>query len=97
MKHIYVESLILLFAFMASPALSAGKQDIGDMLPRENAFINAGTKKTVFSGNVKTKKYHNPGCKFYDCRDCTARFKSRKAAEANGYEQCQKCPGWPEE
>lgn len=89
---------LVMAAFMASPALSAGKQDIGDMLPRENAIINApGSKKIIYTGNVKTKKFHAPDCKFYDCRDCSASFKSQAEALAAGYERCKKCPGWPEE
>lgn len=89
---------ILLTIFLTDPAFAAENSDIGAMLPREQTYDRLKNgQKTVYSGNVKTKKYHNPGCKFYDCRDCTARFKSRKAAEAQGYTACQKCPGWPEE
>lgn len=85
--------ITLAVLFLAAPAFSAQRMEtIGSMLPKENRLTND-TGKAVFSGNVKTKKFHNPGCKFYDCRDCTARFKSRKEALARGYDECKKCPG----
>lgn len=90
--------VLVFLVFAATPALVAAKDDIGAMLPREQPYDRLkNSQKTVYSGNVKTKKYHNPACKFYDCRDCTARFKSSREAEAQGYTAYQKCPGWPDE
>ena len=49
--------------------------------------------KQEYSANVKTMKYHKPGCKYYNCRDCTKFFKTPKAAQKAGYEPCKVCGG----
>lgn len=45
----------------------------------------------AFHGNVRSHKFHRPGCRYYRCRNCTAVFPSRKAAIAAGYEPCGIC------
>ena len=60
-------------------------QTVGDYLPKEITG--------VYSGNVKTRKYHNERCKFFDCRDCTVKFKSAAEARKAGYDACGKCGG----
>ena len=47
----------------------------------------------AYSGNVKTKKYHNAQCRYFTCRACTVYFSSAKEAEAMGYIACQVCGG----
>lgn len=49
--------------------------------------------KPEYSANVKTNKYHRPGCKYYNCRDCTKFFKTPKAAQKAGFEPCKVCGG----
>jgi len=44
-----------------------------------------------FSGNVSSFKFHSPGCKHYNCRNCTAVFGSREQAVAAGYSPCGIC------
>jgi endonuclease YncB( thermonuclease family) len=45
----------------------------------------------VFHGNVSSMKFHAPGCKAYNCKNCTASFPSREAALAAGYTPCKLC------
>ena len=45
----------------------------------------------AFHGNVSSLKFHAPGCKAYNCKNCTASFPSREAALAAGYTPCKLC------
>ena len=45
----------------------------------------------VYHGNIKSKKFHRPSCKYYNCRNCTAIFHSREEAIRAGYEPCGLC------
>jgi endonuclease YncB( thermonuclease family) len=47
--------------------------------------------QAVYHGNVKSRKFHRPGCSVYDCKNCTAVFRSREEAINAGYEPCQMC------
>lgn len=44
-----------------------------------------------FHGNVRSKKFHGPGCKQYNCKNCTDVFPSRQAAVEAGYRPCGSC------
>lgn len=44
-----------------------------------------------FHGNVRSHVYHAPGCQHYNCKNCTAVFESREAAEAAGYRAHSAC------
>lgn len=46
-----------------------------------------------YHGNPTTRVYHNSGCKHYNCKKCTAVFKSAKAAQKAGYRPCGICKG----
>ena len=41
--------------------------------------------------NALERIYHNPGCDFYDCTDCTIRFKNSTIAEKAGFHACDYC------
>jgi len=45
----------------------------------------------VYHGNVKSKKFHRPSCRDYNCRNCTAIFQSREEAIRAGYVPCGLC------
>ena len=45
----------------------------------------------VYHGNVKSKKFHRPSCRYYNCKNCTAIFHSREEAILAGYEPCGLC------
>jgi len=45
----------------------------------------------VYHGNIKSKKFHRPACRYYDCRNCTATFHSTQEAIRAGYVPCKVC------
>ena len=45
----------------------------------------------AYHGNAQTQKFHKPGCKYYDCEDCTQTFPSSEAAIKAGYKPCKVC------
>ena len=55
------------------------------------AQVSEPKSKIVYHGNVKSKVFHQPGCKHYECKNCTARFTSTDDAEKNGYKPCKFC------
>jgi len=54
-----------------------------------------GTKQTssggVYHGNTKSKIFHSPNCRYYNCKNCTRVFNSRKEAIKAGYRSCKVC------
>jgi micrococcal nuclease len=44
-----------------------------------------------YHGNVNSKVFHQPGCKNYNCKNCTALFKTRDEAISQGYRPCGMC------
>lgn len=46
---------------------------------------------TIYHGNLKSHKFHAPGCRYYYCKNCRAVFKSRQAAIRAGYIPCKVC------
>jgi len=46
---------------------------------------------TVYHGNVRSRIYHRPGCRYYDCRMCVVTFTTKQQAEAAGYRGCKVC------
>lgn len=45
----------------------------------------------VYHGNVKSRIFHRPSCRWYFCKNCVAIFKSREAAIQAGYRPCKVC------
>ena len=45
----------------------------------------------AFHGNVRSRKFHRPGCRHYRCPNCTAVFHSRREAIAAGFQPCGIC------
>jgi hypothetical protein len=48
-------------------------------------------QQAVYHGNVQSHIYHRQSCRFFDCKACTAVFKSREEAEKSGYRPCKVC------
>ena len=44
-----------------------------------------------YHGNVNSLKFHRPGCRVYNCKNCTADFASREEAISAGYVPCKLC------
>jgi len=45
----------------------------------------------VYHGSTKSKKFHSPGCRDYNCKTCTKTFTSRDGAISAGYKPCKIC------
>ena len=45
----------------------------------------------VFHGNIKIKKFHRPGCRYYRCKNCVVIFAARSEALQAGYIPCKVC------
>lgn len=52
---------------------------------------SAPAQRPVLHGNLKSKKFHRPGCRYYACPHCQAAFHSREQALAAGYVPCKVC------
>lgn len=44
-----------------------------------------------YHGNVQSYKFHRPGCRWYNCGNCTAVFHSRSEAIKAGFVPCKIC------
>jgi micrococcal nuclease len=44
-----------------------------------------------FHGNTNSKVLHAPSCRYYNCKNCTAGFKTKDEAIAAGYRPCKMC------
>jgi len=58
-----------------------------------NSYVRdpATTESATYHGNVKSKVFHKLGCRYYDCKDCTAAFETREAAIQAEYRACKAC------
>ena len=45
----------------------------------------------VYHGNIKSHKFHQPGCRAYNCKNCVRGFNSREEAISAGYSPCRIC------
>jgi endonuclease YncB( thermonuclease family) len=45
----------------------------------------------VYHGNINSMVFHQPICKDYNCKNCTAVFNSREEAIRQGYRPCGSC------
>lgn len=53
--------------------------------------IEKGATDYVYHGNTSSHAFHQPGCNAYNCKHCTAVFKTKEEAIVAGYEPCGKC------
>ena len=51
----------------------------------------AANQSLVYHGNVESKMFHAPGCRYYNCKNCTEVFNSRGEAISLGYRPCKLC------
>ncbi|MGX7950753.1 sunset domain-containing protein [Oleidesulfovibrio alaskensis] len=45
----------------------------------------------TFHGNTSSHVFHKPGCRYYDCKNCTRVFQTRDEAIKAGYRPCGSC------
>ncbi len=60
----------------------------GTPLPKND---NPNISSTLLHGNVKSMKFHGPGCPHFNCKNCTKAFPSRHEAMKAGYKPCGIC------
>ncbi len=77
-------SLVTLLLLLALPVMAQERQAVQTVAKQ--------TEKS-HSGNVKSRKYHNSGCRYFDCKACTVRFSSAEEAQSKGYTACKVCGG----
>ena len=71
---------------LTAPAFAAPAQ------PAKEAAVPVQTAATSsYSGNAKTRIFHVSGCRYFNCKACTVRFKSAEEARSNGYKPCKRC------
>jgi endonuclease YncB( thermonuclease family) len=62
---------------------------------RQQSTTKTGQKTSMangeYHGNVSSHKFHRPGCSAFNCKNCTAVFKSKSAAIMAGYVPCKSC------
>ncbi|MBW2653631.1 MAG: thermonuclease family protein [Deltaproteobacteria bacterium] len=54
-------------------------------------LVRADAEVVVYHGNYSSKKFHRPGCRYYNCSKCTVLFQSRDEAIQAGYKPCKIC------
>lgn len=59
----------------------------------QQSDVNPGSlpRTGLLRGNTGSRLFHRPDCKFYEGKECTARFVSREEAVAAGYKPCKLC------
>lgn len=65
------------------------KEDLNTSSSPAKAVSPAGDM--VYHGNIKSHVFHAPGCKHYDCQNCTESFSSKDEALKAGYRPCGNC------
>lgn len=82
----YLAAGLLLAALCLAPAAGAAPKD--DSLKAQPKQEQA---QSVYHGNLRSRKFHRPGCRYYWCKNCKAVFKSREEAIKQGYVPCKVC------
>lgn len=63
----------------------------GNRIKSASSFPKTEAVSAGYSGNTRSGVFHAAGCRYFDCRRCTARFSSREAAIQAGYRPCGIC------
>jgi endonuclease YncB( thermonuclease family) len=45
----------------------------------------------LYKGNIRSRIFHSPRCRYYDCRACTINLETRIEAVNSGYMPCKLC------
>ncbi len=60
---------------------------------RQKRAYSESVNKGPLHGNRKSHVFHNKGCRWYNCKNCTVNFGSVMEARKAGYRPCGKCGG----
>ncbi|MBU1155348.1 MAG: Ada metal-binding domain-containing protein [Proteobacteria bacterium] len=72
-------------------SLAAWAQTTAPAKSNPGSAVRTTQAEMVYHGNVRSRKFHRPSCRYYDCKNCTARFTSREQAIQAGYVPCKVC------
>ena len=86
-RRLFISALALALLLLALAAAAGG----GEPTVARLLAANTQAAGVVYHGNVRSRKFHRPGCRYYNCKNCTARFTSRQAALDAGYVPCKVC------
>ena len=67
------------------------EQRRGDSGTWERAVESSPQSGTVYHGNTNSRIYHDSGCRYYNCKNCTREFRSKEEAHGAGYRGCKIC------
>ena len=45
----------------------------------------------TYHANVSSRIYHDSGCRYYNCKNCSREFSSKEEAQGAGYRGCKIC------
>ena len=79
---------LLIPAFVILALLFAGLAVEGTAL---TALTEAQAASIVYHGNRKSHIFHQPRCRYYNCKNCVVEFTSRQQALAAGFRPCKIC------
>jgi transcription elongation factor Elf1 len=65
-------------------AIQGGYHACGSCRP-STSTQNLADVENAYSGNTSSRKFHRSGCRYFTCKNCTARFDSREEAVKAGY------------
>ncbi len=51
----------------------------------ERTVESSSQSGAVYHGNVSSRIYHDPGCRYYNCKNCTREFRSKEEAHRADY------------
>ena len=67
-----------------------GRQSIKSAAAGKSQTGNV-ARSIAYHGNVSSRIFHAPHCRYYNCKNCTAVFKSREEAIQAGHRPCKVC------
>ena len=59
--------------------------------PAEKNKDTSNNEEVIYHGNTRSMVFHQPACKHFNCKNCTAVFQDREEALKAGYRPCGGC------
>ncbi len=56
-----------------------------------DVFRSGVDSSAVYHGNIKSHVFHGPGCRYFNCKNCTMSFSSKSLAIKSGYHAHKSC------
>ena len=68
-----------------SEAVKRGYRPCGTCRPGGGETQNVTSGESAYSGNVSSRKFHRASCRYASCKNCTAKFETRREAIDAGF------------